>query len=288
LFRFRIERTGGGGAQVNAPFTKPADADPMSDPIAPAGHDAVRAAIRRAADATGVNFSMLVETARRESALNPNARAGTSSATGLFQFIESTWLDMVRRHGADHGLGAQAAALRNGANADTRRDILALRCDPELSARMAGELARENATTLQARLGRAPNAGELYAAHVMGPNGALRLIEAAQQGAPSAVALFPREAAANRGLFYANGQPRSAQQLLDRLQLDADASMAAARGEGGGRLEYGRDGEPMSPALAQALFAFALLPLLRSGADEQAQQRNPLEALSAYARTSGV
>ena len=257
----------------------------MTSPIAQAGQDAVRAAIRRAADATGVNFNLLVETARRESALNPEARAGTSSATGLFQFIESTWLDMVRRHGPEHGLGAQATALRNGANADTRRDILALRNDPELSARMAGELARENATTLQARLGRAPNAGELYAAHVMGPNGALRLIEAAEQGAPNAVTLFPREAAANRGLFYANGQPRSALGLLDRLQLDADASMGSA--SSGGRLEYGREGEAMSPALAQALFAFALLPLL--GNNERDEQKpNPLEALSAYARTNGA
>jgi hypothetical protein len=285
LFYFRIKWAGRSAARINALFTKPAEAGPMSDPIAPAGPEAVRAAIRRAADATGVNFSLLVETARRESAMNPNARAGTSSATGLFQFIESTWLDMVRRHGADHGLGAQAAALRNGANAATRQDILALRSDPEMSARMAAELARENATTLQARLGRAPNAGELYAAHVMGPNGALRLIEAAQQGAPSAVALFPREAAANRRLFYANGQPRSAQSLLDRLQLDADAGISA--GQSGGRLEYGRDGEAMSPSLARALFAFALLPLLRSNEDE-AQQRNPLEALTAYARTNGL
>jgi hypothetical protein len=260
----------------------------MSDPIAPAGPDAVRAAIRRAADATGVNFPLLVETARRESALNPNARAGTSSATGLFQFIESTWLDMVRRHGANHGLGPQAAALRNGANAETRRDILALRSDPELSARMAGELARENAQTLQARLGRTPGAGELYAAHVMGSGGALRLIEAAQRGDQNAVTLFPREAAANRGLFYASGQPRSAQGLLDRLQLDADAGMGAANPEAPRRLDYGNDGEAMSPALAQALFAFALLPLLHSGEDEQTQQRNPLEALSAYARTNGV
>jgi hypothetical protein len=216
LFYFRIKWAGRSAARVNALFTKPAEAGPMSDPIAPAGPEAVRAAIRRAADATGVNFSLLVETARRESAMNPNARAGTSSATGLFQFIESTWLDMVRRHGAEHGLGAQAAALRNGANAATRQDILALRSDPEMSARMAAELARENATTLQARLGRAPNAGELYAAHVMGPNGALRLIEAAQQGAPSAVALFPRSN------------------------------------------------------------------------EDEAQQRNPLEALSAYARTNGL
>ncbi len=266
----------------------------MTSPIAPAGQEAVHVAIRRAADATGVNFSLLVETARRESALNPNAQAGTSSASGLFQFVEGTWLDMVRRHGADHGLGAEASALQNGANAQTRRDILALRSDPELSARMAGELTRENATTLQARLGRAPNAGELYAAHVMGSGGALRLIEAAQQGAPNAVSLFPREAAANRGLFYASGQPRSAQGLLDRLQLDADASMGPSQPSqvaSGGRLEYGREGEAMSPALAQALFAFALLPLLRGGEEQQTDQRNqrnPLEAITAYARTNGV
>lgn len=262
----------------------------MTSPIAPAGQDAVHAAIRRGADATGVDFSLLVETARRESALNPNAKASTSSATGLFQFIDSTWLDMVRRHGAEHGLGAEATALQNGANAQTRRDILALRSNPEIAARMAGELVRENASTLQARLGRAPNAGELYAAHVMGPGGALRLIEAAQQGAPNAVSLFPREAAANRGLFYVSGQPRSAQGLLDRLQLDADASIGAAQPSqaGGGALEYGREGEAMSPELARALFAFALLPLLRGGNEDQTNQRNPLQALSAYARTNGV
>ncbi|MBL8542962.1 MAG: transglycosylase SLT domain-containing protein [Hyphomonadaceae bacterium] len=258
----------------------------MSDPIAPVARDFVHAAIRRAADATGVDFSLLVETARRESALNPNARAGTSSATGLFQFIDSTWLDMVRRHGAEHGLAQQAAALNNGADAQTRRDILALRSDPELSARMAGELARENAQTLQARLGRPPSAGELYAAHVMGSGGALRLIEAAQSGAGNAAALFPREAAANRGLFYANGEPRSAQGLLDRLQLDASAAMsdgpAAAPPSG---VEGG--GGTMSPALARALFAMALLPLLRGGEEESAQ-RDPLQALNAYRRLDHV
>jgi hypothetical protein len=252
----------------------------MSDPIRPVAPDAVHAAIRRAADATGVNFALLVETARRESALNPHARAGTSSATGLFQFIDSTWLDMVRRHGAQHGLGAEAAALQQGASAETRRSILALRSDPELSARMAGELTRENAETLQARLGRAPTGGELYAAHVMGAGGALRLIEAAQQGAPSAAALFPREAAANRGLFYADGAPRSAQGLLDRLSIDAQGGMTSApsRPEPAGEA-------PLTPALAQALFAMALLPLLRSGEDEQ-QQRNPLQALAAYRRNT--
>jgi hypothetical protein len=251
----------------------------MNDPIAPVPPDGVRAAIRRAAEATGVNFALLVETARRESALNPGARAATSSATGLFQFIESTWLDMVRRHGAAHGLAREAAALQRGADAATRREILALRSDPEASARMAGELARENAEALRARLGRAPSAGELYAAHVMGAGGAARLIEAAARGAPDAAALFPREAAANRGLFYAAGAPRSAQGLLQRLQLDASADASAAREVP----QQARGGGALSPALAQALFALALLPLLRG--DEGAPD-DPLRALGAYARYS--
>ena len=121
----------------------------------------------------------------------------------------------------------------------------------------------------------------------MGSGGALRLIEAAQQGAPNAAEIFPREAAANRGLFYANGQARSAQALLDRLQLDATASMevGGANSASGARLEYGRDGEAMSPAIAHALFAMALLPLLSSGrADEEA--RDPLQALAAYQRNA--
>jgi len=261
----------------------------MSDSVSPIGHDPVRAAIQRASAATGVSFSLLVETARRESALNPAARAGTSSATGLFQFIESTWLDMVRRHGAAHGLGAQAEALRQGVSADQRREILALRLDPELSARMAGELARENAAALQGRLGRAPSAGELYAAHVMGAGGAIRLIEAAQAGAPDASALFQREAAANRGLFYVQGVPRSAQSLLDRLNLDANAGIQSAPAAAPARVHYASLSDaPMSPALAQALFAMALMPLLRGGEGENESRRDPLTALSAYARANGA
>ncbi|MES1203790.1 MAG: transglycosylase SLT domain-containing protein, partial [Pseudomonadota bacterium] len=152
----------------------------MSGAVAPAGqNENVRAAISRASDATGVDFSLLIQTAQRESGLNPNARANTSSATGLFQFIDSTWLDMVRRHGAEHGLGGYAQALQSGGvDAATRRQILSLRNDPEIAARMAAELARENASALQARLGRAPSSGELYAAHVMGADGAARLIQA--------------------------------------------------------------------------------------------------------------
>jgi hypothetical protein len=247
----------------------------MNDRVAATGLSAVQGALQRAARATGVDFSLLVETARRESAFDPTARADTSSATGLFQFIESTWIEMVQRHGANHGLAAEAAALQRGVDPDTRRAILALRNDPELSARMAGELARENAVALEARFGRAPSAGELYAAHVMGPAGAARLIEAAARGEPNAAALFPREANANRGIFYSDGAPRSARAVLERLSLDADATMTLPAAPS----LAGKSNGLLSPALAHALFALSLLPLI-SGGDEE--RSDPLRALSAY------
>jgi hypothetical protein len=187
---------------------------------------AVGAALSRAAQTTGVDFAQLAATAKRESSFNPNARAATSSAAGLFQFIESTWLEMIGRHGAKHGLASEAAAidLSGGrprvSDAATRKAILELRFDPEIAARMAGELTNENASFLRKRIGREPSANELYAAHFLGPRGAARVIEAAQKGVENVAAMFPREAAANRSIFYTkDGAPRSAQGLLDRLAL---------------------------------------------------------------------
>lgn len=248
--------------------------DPVSIP------PAVRQALQRAADATGADFAALAETARRESSFNPRAHAPTSSAAGLFQFIDSTWLDMVRRHGAEHGLGDIARQIgANGRVADpaARRAILDLRYDPEISARMAGELVRENAASLEARIGRAPSAGEIYAAHVMGAGGAARLIAAAGQGAPDAAALFPREAAANPWLFRDHGAPRSAQSLLARLDM---AGEAATKSPEGGRIDIARADAPQIAAFIEAM----MQDLMRDALAPQGGETDPAYAAAAYAK----
>ena len=61
-------------------------------------------AIKTASAKTGVSFSYLMEKAAAESNFNPTVKAKTSSATGLFQFIESTWMDMIKQHGDKHGI----------------------------------------------------------------------------------------------------------------------------------------------------------------------------------------
>ena len=171
-------------------------------------------AVARGARAAGVDFSALLETARRESGLDKNARAVTSSAVGLFQFIESTWLNMVQKHGPKYGIGVGDIADKG-----ERRRLLDLRYDPEIAAGMAGELTRENEATLTGKLGRAPSASELYAAHVLGPEGAAALIRA--PAGASAAALLPKAAGANRTIFFGEGGAAlSAQTVLAKLSIN--------------------------------------------------------------------
>lgn len=183
--------------------------------VSPAGR--VGNAIRLASAETGVDFSYLFNQARIESGFNPNARARTSSATGLFQFIEQTWLGTVKRHGAEHGLGWAADAIREGhnghfyvADSATRRAILDLRRDPEAASAMAAEYASDNKAYLERRLGRPAEPVDLYLAHFLGAAGATRFLRA-HDGNPdaTAAAVVPAAARANRAVFYDHGRPRS-------------------------------------------------------------------------------
>jgi hypothetical protein len=185
----------------------------------------VEAAIERASKATGVDFSFLMRTAGRESGLNPGAHAGTSSAAGLFQFVEQTWLSTLKQHGAKYGYARYAALITRGADGryhvpgeEARKAVMDLRLDPHAASLMAGELASDHAAYLRGRVGRAPTAGELYAAHFLGPQGSARLIEAAQATpAASAAHLFPDAARANRAIFYREGRAVSVAEVYDSL-----------------------------------------------------------------------
>jgi hypothetical protein len=199
----------------------------------------VEAAIRRASNATGVDADFLVRTARRESAMNPSARAPTSSAAGLFQFIEQTWLGTVKAHGAKHGYGQYADLIYRGGDGrwrvegSARNIVLDLRFDPQAASTMAAELTASNAAYLRGRSGREPGAGDLYAAHFLGPAGAAQLMDAMERRPGySAVALFPEAAAANRSIFYRDGRPATVAEVHANLQRSAgDGAPASGAGQ---------------------------------------------------------
>lgn len=188
-----------------------------------AERSSILTALRNAAAATGSDFHYLLGTAMRESSLKPDAQSGSSSAAGLFQFIDQTWLGLVKEHGGQYGLGSFAAAIskdadgRYHAEASQKQAILALRKDPDVSALMAGEYAKATQGAMRASLGREVCGGELYAAHFLGPDAACKLIRlAGSDPSASAAAAFPQAAAANKTVFFhSNGAPRSVREVYD-------------------------------------------------------------------------
>lgn len=194
----------------------------------------VNSALQLASRRTGVDLGYLKTTARRESGLNPNAKAATSSASGLFQFVERTWLSVLKQTGASHGYAKFAEKIEPAAgggyrvsDAAARKAILELREDPKAAALMAGELTTRNAGELRTALGRQASEGELYAAHFLGAQGAAELVRLAETapGSPAAER-FPAAAAANRSIFYKDGRPRSAADVYSTLVSGYDATPA--------------------------------------------------------------
>jgi hypothetical protein len=180
------------------------------------------AAVREAAARTGTDFSFLLAQAKVESGLDAGARAATSSARGLFQFTKATWLEMVQKHGAAHGLGWAAEMLESGAakaGTAARETILSLREHPVAASLMAGELVRDNAAVLEAKLGRATGAVDHYLAHFLGAGGAGKFLTALERTpGQAAAAVVPAAAAANRSVFYGkDGRALSLAEVRDRL-----------------------------------------------------------------------
>ena len=175
----------------------------------------VISSIKKASSRTGVNFAYLMQQASAESSFNPKAKAKTSSASGLYQFIESTWLSMVKKYGDKHGMGALADKIgTNGKDSslDTRQEILALRNDPEKASALAAEFANENKRYLETNWGGEVGSTELYFAHFMGAGGASAFLKARDANPfQQAALIFPKAAAANRNVFYdtKTGRPKT-------------------------------------------------------------------------------
>jgi hypothetical protein len=196
----------------------------------------VTSAIANASARTGVSFDYLMDQARIESGMRPDARASTSSATGLYQFTKQTWLGTVKQHGATHGLGWAAEAISRNADGTytivdnaMRSAILDLRNNPEAAAAMAAEFAADNAAHLQARLGSDPEPVDLYLAHFLGAAGATRFLDAYRDDPDQpAATLFPAAASANRSIFYQDGG--AARSLAD-VRRNFSAKLGNARSD---------------------------------------------------------
>src|SRR5450631_2396452 len=186
----------------------------------------IAGAIKQAASTTGASFEYLLATAKMESNFDPKAGASTSSARGLFQFIDQTWLGTVKEAGSKLGYGKYADAITKNSSGGysvsdptARGAIMKLRDDPDAASSMAAVLTQSNSFKLTGKIGRRPTDSELYMAHFMGVGGAAKLISNAEDHPnASGARLFPNAAAANRPIFYEHsGRARSVSEVYSVL-----------------------------------------------------------------------
>jgi hypothetical protein len=110
----------------------------------------LRSRIKAAAQERGLDPEIAVNFAKAESSLDPNAKAKTSSARGLFQVIDRTW--------KEYGGG-------------DKKDI-------NEQIRVGTDVIASNQASFKRKFNREPSAAELYAYHVLGPTGAPPLLRA--------------------------------------------------------------------------------------------------------------
>ncbi|MDX1697129.1 MAG: transglycosylase SLT domain-containing protein [Thiohalobacterales bacterium] len=186
----------------------------------------VLAAIRLASKRTGVEFAYLMELAATESSFNPRAKAATSTAVGLYQFKEDTWLDTIKTYGHKYGLADIRRQIvyhvdEDGVSQPTIEDpqqltrALDLRLQPRLSALLAAEHERWNPRQLLSALERKPDRTALYLSHFLGATGAISFLKALAED-PERIAreIFPGPARRNRSIFQTKAdKPRTVAEI---------------------------------------------------------------------------
>jgi len=192
----------------------------------------VLAAIQLSHLRTGIEFSYLAELAAVESRFDPATRSASSTAAGLYQFTEDTWLQVLRAHGDKYGLSEHARQIEyvpNGAGGGRltvndeqwRQQLLDMRYNARISALMAAEFASDNRRKLVSALGREVTSTDLYFAHFLGVADAIAFLSLLQvMPDETAGKLFPAAASANGSIFYpADEAPRTVAEvyaLFDR------------------------------------------------------------------------
>lgn len=187
----------------------------------------VAAAISNAASAYGVDAGAMTAIAGVESNFNPNAKAPTSTATGLFQITNGTWNALTSRYGQQHGITRNTSRYNANAN-----------------AMMAAALTAENANALS-RAGITPNAANLYGAHFMGAPIAVKALSA-PPNTPVSRVLTAEQIDANRSILSGKTIGQVQSYFANRLGSFQNAALKANPNYSVNAVAVGQRGAPIT------------------------------------------
>lgn len=194
------------GAQEQQAMPVAADKKPTAVGAIKMPDETVGAAIKEAAKKVGTDESIMLAMAKQESGFNPAAKAGTSSAKGLFQFLDSTWKGMADKYSKSF------PELLKGP-----MDVLASAISGALYIKENSEYLKKNNIPVTGTT--------IYASHFLGPGGARKLLQADPSAIAASIPGMEGPAKANQFIFYKPGPdkkpdlsaPRTAGEIMEVL-----------------------------------------------------------------------
>ena len=192
---------GATGSQANAFHPGGGTGGDVNDLPLPKGDGSWKAhkeLIVAASEMAGVDPGLMATMAAIESGFRANVKARTSSAKGLYQFIDSTWRETLKKHGAKYGIAPNAHQF-----------------DPRANVLMGAEFLKDNAKAIKPVIDGPVTDTHLYAAHFLGAGGARTLFRASPN--TNAPRLMPKPANANVSIFYDKGRPRTVSEVYAEL-----------------------------------------------------------------------
>ena len=170
------------------------------------GLNSVRETIEGAAKVTGVDPNLMLGIAGMESSFDPNAKAKTSSASGLYQFVSDTWSEMISKHGKKYGLDANSSPM-----------------DAKANALMGGEFLKANIKSI-ANSKPNPTNTDLYLAHFLGAGGARKFFAASADEIGAKI--LPAAAKANKSIFYNGSTPRTVSEIYSLMDNKVNTTLS--------------------------------------------------------------
>lgn len=172
----------------------------------------MRDTIVAAGNMVGINPMILSTIAAQESGFKAAAKASTSSATGLFQFISSTWNAMLRKYGPKYGIPPGTSPT-----------------NPMANAILGACYIKENFEAVRNALsGREPTATDAYILHFLGTGGGKKFLSA-NPNTPASSVVSNGQVSANKAIFYSNGAMRTVGQVYDFMKSKLEKQRKAFR-----------------------------------------------------------
>lgn len=189
-----------------------------------------------------------------ESRNDPNAQNPLSSASGQFQFTDSTWLSYMRREEPDLTRGKSNAA------------IVGMKANPRLQDKMMRAFTADNAKALE-RAGLPVANGTLGVMHRFGVSGGIKVLKAAQRDPGTPIASLLSQAGLDQNPDLKTAKLDTAGEVVSWYEQRLGLGLTFNRNGGSNVRVGGRDVQTRDDRTGNQFTTFSLLESANAASD---------------------